>query len=297
MNNDNPHGPVLSVFRPKAPLPLVFDSPHSGHHYPDDFNFACDFITLQRTEDKYVDDLFTCVPDLGGVFLCAHAARSYIDLNRAVTDIDPELLSEEWPFGPVQPSARSDAGIGLIRRLVKPGIPVYDRDLSPEEVIHRIEKYYRPYHDTLKKLLDEAHYNFGKVWHINCHSMPAASAAPRTPIGLVGGKPKQSDFVLGDRDGASGDMQFTHALREFLKELGYTVTVNDPFKGVELVRRYSNPTRGRYALQVEINKALFMNEETNEKSKDYSSLKEDIGKMVAFIASFVESQLIDLAAD
>ena len=288
---------VLSVFRPEQPLPLVFDSPHSGNHYPEDFDFNCAFSALQRTEDKYVDDLFGAAPHFGATLLLAHFPRCYIDANRAIDDIDPEIMDEDWPFGVTAPTSRSDAGIGLIRRLVRPGLPIYNHALSAEDVAHRIERYYRPYHAALENILDDAHYNFGKVWHINCHSMPASSARPKQLIGLVGSKPRESDFVLGDLDGTSGDLNFNYALREFLKSLGYAVTVNDPFKGVELIGRYSNPPRGRYSLQIEINKSLYMDEATNEKSKNYDDLKADIERMMAFCADYISAQLVDLAAD
>jgi N-formylglutamate amidohydrolase len=288
---------VYSIHHPQSPLPLVFDSPHSGHIYPEDFGFACDFSALEHTEDKYVDDLFSAAPDYGATFLCAHFPRCYIDANRAADDIDPDIMDGEWPYGIIKPTSRSDAGIGLIRRLVKPGIPVYNRNLSAQEIRHRIVKYYRPYHKALENLIDDAHYNFGKVWHINCHSMPDSSALPKQPIGLAGHKLRTSDIVLGDRDGTCGDINLTHTLRHFLKDLGYTVTINDPFKGVELVDRYSNPSRGRYSLQIEINKALYMNEHTNEKLKSYNKVKTDIEKMMAFCAEYVGSQLVDMAAD
>lgn len=288
---------VLSVVRPKNPLPLIFDSPHSGAAYPESFDFVCRFEDLQRAEDKFVDELFSCVPEYGGTLLCAKFPRSYIDVNRRIDDIDPAILAEIWPFGKINPSSRSDAGIGLIRRLVRPGVPVYDQPLSVEDVAHRIEKYYRPYHTTLKDLINEAHYNFGHVWHVNCHSMPSASARPKQPIGFMAHQPQEADFVLGDRDGTSCDLDFTHALRDFLKGLGYTVTINDPFKGVELVHRYSAPSRGFHSLQIEINKSLYMNEDTNKKSSEYENLRLDIESLVAFCADYVSANLMDVAAD
>lgn len=287
---------IFTIAKPAAPLPLIFDSPHSGAVYPADFDCVCDFNLLQRAEDKYVDDLFSCAPDFGGTLLCALFPRSYIDANRAECDIDPDLLAAPWP-DKSNPTARSDAGIGLIRRLVKPGVPVYDRALSVEEIQNRIERCYRPYHDALQTLIDEAHYNFGQVWHIDCHSMPAASAKPRQAIGLDGPYAKSVDFCLGDRDGTSCAPEFTHELRDFIRSMGYTVTVNDPFKGVELVARHSQPSRGRHSLQLEINKSLFMDEENNIKSHNYATLAADVMRLISFCAGFVESRLIDLAAD
>ncbi len=290
---------VLSIKEPKSnPLPLIFDSPHSGHDYPKDFDYACDFEILENAEDKFVDDLFAGAPDHGAHLLLAHFPRSYIDVNRSCSDIDRELLSEDWTgISPIAPTSRSDAGIGLIRRLVKPGIPVYNRPLTSEEITARIEKYYRPYHEQLADLIEDAHYNFGQVFHINCHSMPQSSAYPKRSIGLIGNTAKPSDFVLGDRDGTSCDPNFTRHLKDFIKDLGYTVTINDPFKGVELVERYSNPTRGYNSIQIEINKSLYMDEETNKKNNNYNALKDDLDKMIHFIATHIQSRLIPLAAD
>jgi len=290
---------VLSVKKPKSnPLPLIFDSPHSGRDYPNDFNHACDFKTLQNAEDNFVDNFFAHVPDQGAHLLLAHFPRSYIDVNRAHDDIDMELIDGAWngDFS-INPTNRSDAGIGLIRRLVKPGIPVYDRSLTPSEIIHRIENYYRPYHNALADLIEDAHYNFGQAWHINCHSMPNSSATPKRPIALIGSRSKPSDFVLGDRDGTTCDPAFTRALRDFIRGLGYTVTINDPFKGVELVQKYSNPTRGYHSIQIEINKALYMNEKTNEKNANYEKLKAHVEDITAFISTHIKSRLINLAAD
>ncbi len=288
---------ILSIATPEKPLPLVFDSPHSGTIYPEDFDYVCRFTDLQKAEDKFVDELFSCVPEYGGALLCANFPRSYIDVNRRIDDIDPVILADPWPFGKINPSSRSDAGIGLIRRLVRPGMPVYDHPLSVEDVAARIEKCYKPYHDALEKLINDAHYNFGQIWHVNCHSMPSASARPKQPIGFMGRLPCETDFVLGDRDGTSCDLEFTHAVRDFLKGLGYTVTINDPFKGVELVHRYSAPARGLHSLQIEINKALYMNEETNKKLGDFENLRLDIESLVGFCADYVQANLVDMAAD
>jgi N-formylglutamate deformylase len=287
---------ILRIERPLKPLPLVFDSPHSGSIYPEDFDTTCPRADLESAEDSFVDELFSSAPAHGATLLCALFPRAYIDVNRAEDDIDPGLLAEAWP-GQANPSARSDAGIGLIRRLVKPGVPVYARTLSHKEITKRIEKYYHPYHDALQKLIDDAHYNFGAVWHVNCHSMPSSSARPRQPVGIAGGRSQAVDFVLGDRDGTSCDPEFTHAIRDFLRGLGYLVTINDPFKGVELVARHSNPSRGRHSLQIEINKALYLDETSNKKSKDFPALKADIEKLVKFCAGFASSRLTSLAAD
>ncbi len=289
---------VFSLAKPKSPLPLLFDSPHSGNQYPADFRYACDFKTLETAEDKYVDNLFDFTPEYGARLLLAHFPRSYIDVNRAVDDIDPDLLAAPWNGpSPINPTPRSHSGIGLIRRLVKPGAPVYNRKLSSAEILRRIETCYIPYHNALNESLKDLHYNFGQVWHINCHSMPAASAYPRQPVGIVGNRPRAVDFVLGDRDGTTCDPAFTRALRDFIKGLGYTVSLNDPFKGVECIDKYSNPALGYHALQIEINKALYMNENTGEKTENYTKLKSDLETLTAYIAEYVQSRLTAIAAD
>lgn len=290
---------VLQVTSAENPLPLIFDSPHSGTHYPKDFDHACNMSDLERAEDKHVDDLFSAAPDHGACLLSALFPRSYIDVNRAHDDIDPELLAGEWPFDPpTNPTKRSHAGIGLLRRLVKPGEPVYDRQLSPKEIKSRIDTYYHPYHDVLKKLIEGAHYNFGQAWHVNCHSMPSSSAPNAQARGLSRINPLIApDFVLGDRDGTTCDLDFTHYLRDQLKSMGYKVAINDPYKGVELVERYSSPATGRHSIQIEICRSLYLNEYTYEKSKNYKALKTDITKLIGSCADYVQSNITQIAAD
>lgn len=282
---------VLTLIEPKSRCPLVFDSPHSGTRYPADFHYACSFDILEKAEDKFVDDLFSSAPDYGAALLCAEFPRSYIDTNRCEKDIDPDLLDDLWPHE-IATTARSHAGIGLIRRLVRPGMPVYNRQLTIPEIQHRIERYYRPYHDTLERVIEKTHYDFGAVWHINCHSMPSAENQTFRASPL-----KSADFVLGDRDGTTCDIDFTHSIRDFLKGLGYKVAINDPYKGVELVRRYSAPATGRHSIQIEVSRKLYLDEKTYKKSLNYNILKRDIDKLVEFCARYAEAQRLPIAAD
>lgn len=285
---------ALSAPTPSAALPLIFDSPHSGRDYPADFRFSCPFEVLQRAEDNHVDELFSAAPDHGAALLCALFPRTYIDVNRAVDDIDHDLLAESWPHA-ANPSRRSHAGIGLIRRILRPGIPVYDRKLNINEIHQRIENYYKPYHAQLETLIEQAHYRYGQVWHINCHSMPQNGGFSRLMPPTV--REALPDFVLGDRDGTSCALHFTHAVRDFLKNMGYRVGVNTPYRGVELVRRYSSPATGRHSLQIEINKGLYWDEERNEKSKNFNVLQSDINKLIQYCAHYVSANQIELAAD
>ncbi|MGH1376443.1 MAG: N-formylglutamate amidohydrolase [Alphaproteobacteria bacterium] len=285
---------------PENPLPVIFDSPHSGFIYPTDFNHHCPRDDLRRIEDTYVNELFENAPECGAMFLHALFPRSYIDANRAKCDIDENLFDGDWPnepHGEINPSARSDSGIGLIARLLKPGQPIYNRYLPPDEIMHRIKTYYEPYHDTLCTALENAYYNHGKFWHINCHSMPNNSAYPKHQMSLVGGMTQPSDIVLGDRDGTTCDTEFLHILRDFWKNKGYRVTINDPFKGVELIHRYSQPTRGRNSLQIEINRSLYMDETTGEKSKAFEVIKSHCTEMMLLCTSYAKNTLTRIAAD
>ncbi len=286
---------ILELSAPENPLPVIFDSPHSGTIYPANFNFSCNKQTLASMEDSYVDELFAYAPDHGASLLCALFPRSYIDVNRAADDIDDLMLSEPWPqdqFGVIAPSDRSNSGIGLISRLIRPGLAIYDHPLAPQEIMNRIKNYYEPYHDTLCTILNDAYYNHGHFWHINCHSMPSKSAYPKK-----GNRANQSDIVLGDRDGNSCSSDFMHLLRKFWEDRGLRVTINDPFKGVELISRYAQPTRGKNSVQIEINRALYLNEQRDEKTKNFEELKTHCTDMIKLCAAFALNNATPMAAD
>lgn len=293
---------IFQLIEPKTKyaLPLLFDSPHSGRLLPEDIGAACPNEQLLRCADHYVDELFTAAPNHGAHLLKAEFSRNYIDVNRSIDDIDLHLLNQKWPeelYGAALPTDRSDAGIGLIPRLIEPGVPIYNRALPPEEIMQRIETHYRPYHAALAETLEKLFYNHGQVWHINCHSMPSKSATPRNQGKFRGYTKRPADFVLGDRDGSTCDSCFTRRLKRYIESLGYYVTINDPYKGVELVRRHGHPVQNRHSLQIEINKSLYMNEKTEEKSKNFDNLKNDIERIIDFIAAHITEQQLPMAAD
>lgn len=263
--------------------PVVFDSPHSGNEYPDDFRHAVARSDLRKTEDAFVDELFGAAPEHGGVLLRALFPRSYIDPNRAPDDVDPKALAGRWD-GELRPGEKSRLGVGLIA-MREPGGAVYDRKLSVEEVRHRLARYYWPYHRTLAECLDDVYRRSGAVWHVNCHSMPATSTSvsPEGP-GVV-----RPHFCLGTREGTACDPDFAHAVRESLSGMGYWVSVDDPYKGVELVRRYSDPARGRHSLQIEVNRGLYMDEERIERSRGFARLSADLTRLVEVICDYARS--------
>jgi N-formylglutamate amidohydrolase len=260
---------------------LVLDSPHSGHEYPADFGFALAHEALRQAEDSYVDELYAAGPDLGAILIAARFPRSYIDPNRSVLDIDASLLQGPWP-GPAVPSAKTARGIGLIWRVLDTGEPIYSRKLTIEEVKRRIVRYHQPYQRAVKDALDRAHGHFGAVWHLNLHSMPAVSSA----VSEEGPGKSRADFVLGDRDGSTCEPEFTALVAERLRAMGYEVKINDPYKGVELVRAFSDPKAGRHSLQVEVNRRLYMDERTRERNAGFAALAADLTRLLEAVAGY-----------
>lgn len=291
-----PSIPPYSLVEPEAyaRLPVFYDSPHSGSHYPEDFRPCCDMNDLKQAEDHFIDALFDHVPQYGATFLKANFPRSYIDPNRSPHDIDPDMLSAPW-HEPVDPYGRSLAGHGLIRRYIRTNTPVYNRLLSPHEIQHRINEYYTPYHNALSSVINKLHYNFGSVLHINCHSMPASAAVTREKGSLpIGSK---IDFCLGNLNGASCTPEVIDSIKIFLIGRGYRVSTNDPYKGVEILKRHGNVPRNIQSIQLEINKSLYMNERNNNKSSDYNALQHDIESLSQHIASLSQTLYPPIAAD
>ena len=266
-------------------IPLVLDSPHSGTDYPEDFGHAVPREALRRAEDAYVDELYAAGPELGAVLIAARFPRSYIDPNRSLLDIDASLLDAPWP-GPSIPSRKTELGIGLIWRVLDSGEPIYGRKLSIDEVKRRIVGYHQPYQRAVKDALDRAHDHFGAVWHLNLHSMPAVSSV----ISDEGPGRPRADFVLGDRDGTTCDAAFTQEVAGALRGMGYDVKINDPYKGVELVRAFSDPRGGRHSLQVEVNRRLYMDERTREKTPGFAKLQADLGRLLERVGSFASAR-------
>ena len=263
------------VRRPTVPsAPVVYDSPHSGRFYPPDFETKASRVELRRGEDAYVDELLDHAPSLGVAVLDATFPRCYIDLNRAETDIDAALLSEPWPTA-LAPTEKSARGLGLLRRYVGPGVEVNARLLSVSEVRDRIDRVYRPYHAALDRLIDETRVAHGRVWHVNWHSMKSVGNA-MTPDGAV---ERRVDFVVSDVEGRSAAREVTDCVVSALRDLGYRVGVNDPYKGGEIVKRIGRPDAGVHSIQVEVNRALYLDESRVEKSVGFAPLGLDLERV------------------
>jgi N-formylglutamate deformylase len=267
--------PYVLSLPDQAAGPLFLDSPHSGIDYPADFRPAADALRLRQAEDTHVDLLYANAPSKGIPLLCATFPRSYLDANRSLEDIDDALLDRPWP-GPKQSSSKTRLGKGLVWRVLDTGEAIYDRTLTVEEVQQRIARCYIPYYAQLETLATRAVRDHGIAWHINCHSMPSEAA----PFATEHPGLQHPDFVVGDRDGTTCDTRFTDLVERVLKEMGYTVWRNHPYKGVEIVRTLGQPAQRRHSLQLEINRKLYMDEQTLERTDGFAPLQRNLDQLL-----------------
>jgi N-formylglutamate deformylase len=276
--------PVLRHDPDNHVAPLVLDSPHSGEEYPADFDHALPRADLRQAEDTHVARLWSGALRHGATLIEATFPRAYIDPNRSLDDIDLALFApgETWP-GRVTPSRKTEQGIGLVWRLARHGVPMYRRLLTVAEVHARVERCYLPYHASLDAALDERQAAFGQVWHLNCHSMPAVGDVRADDAGR-----ERADIVLGDREGTTCAAAFTTTVRELFERRGYRVAINDPYKGVEIVRRHGRPATGRHSLQVEIKRTLYMDEATLEPNAGFSRVARDLTDITAALGSWID---------
>lgn len=267
------------IQRPAGVPRLVYDSPHSGRRWPSDWETKATRDELRRGEDAYVDELLSEAPMLGAWVLAATFPRCYIDVNRAETDIDASLLSEPWPE-PLQPTEKTARGLGLIRRFVVPGVEVLARPLTVNEVRSRIERVYRPYHAALRGLIDEQLRMRGAVWHVDWHSMKAVGNS-MTPDGSGA---RRADFVVSDVHGKSAGPELTSLIVSTLRGLGYTVSVNDPYAGGTIVQTIGRPKDGVHSVQIEINRALYLDERTVQPSTGFDLLRRNLQHLTSVLA-------------
>lgn len=282
MSNTTP----VKVIRPAGdPIALVCDSPHSGTYYPQDFDFAIELQQLRQCEDTLVEQLWDAAPLVGATLVHATFPRSYIDTNRAEDDIDLAMLDGEWS-GPVAPSDRClRLGNGLVFSKTPALEPIYNRKLHAREVMHRIESCWRPYRRALADALAGASTRQGGWWHLNLHSMPSNAYAR---LGLA--EKPLADVVLGNLHGASCDAAFANFVGEAFRRHGYTVALNDPYAGQDLVRSFGRPALGRHSLQVEINRALYLDEKTREPKRQFHELRKRLHLVLQAIADYIREE-------
>jgi N-formylglutamate amidohydrolase len=271
------------------PTPLVFASPHSGDLYPPEMMAAArlDAEDLRGSEDAFVDALIAGAPALGATVIRARLARAYIDLNRDAWELDPAMFEDELPDFAQGRTARVAAGLGAIARVAGEGRPIYARKLTFDEAKTRIDTAHRPYHDALERLLAQARNAHGLAILVDWHSMPAAAARGHR---ARGGGP--CDIVLGDRFGAACGPKLTALMEKTLESLGYRVARNAPYAGGYTTEHYGRPARRTHAIQVEINRGLYMNEATREPTEGLARLKADIEAVTARLSQTDWAELL-----
>ncbi len=268
----------------------VFASPHSGRDYAWSFlrRSVLDEHSIRSSEDAYVDKLFDSATTFGAVFLKAGAPRAYVDLNRSADELDPALIEGVRRQGH---NPRIASGLGVIPRVVANGRAIYRGKLSYREAEQRIESFWRPYHETLRQLLETSIDRHGQAILVDCHSMPHEAMD-----GVVRGGVKRPDVVLGDRFGAAADGNIVDQIEQAFVAAGFTVTRNAPFAGAFITQAYGRPSRGQHAVQVEIDRSIYMNERTIEPNANFEAVRLALKSVVADIASIGRAR-IPLAAE
>lgn len=269
---------------PVEPGPLVLDLPQSGTCYPLDFDAVAPLRALQRNVSQYVDALYADAVAEGAARLTALFANSVIEANRAEDDIDESLLDAPWP-GPVRPSAKIALGIGLIAAFAPGRVPIYDRKLPVAEVQARIARYHRPYHAELARMMDDAAARCGAAFHLNCHRMAPVGTMMSPDPGAV-----RADFCIGDRDGSSSGPAFRDRIADILGGLGYSVAINRPFKGQEILRRHGRPGEHRHSLQIEINSRLYLEPDGVTRSAGFDATRASLRILVREAVAFARAQ-------
>ena len=270
------------------PGPVVYASPHSGRHYPKAMLEAARLgpEALRGSEDAFVDDLIDGAPAQGVSVIRARLARAYIDLNRDAWELDPSMFEDKLPDFARSQTARVAAGLGAIARVAGEGRPIYGRKLTFAEALVRIEGAHRPYHDALDRLLAQARAAHGLAVLVDWHSMPAAAARGHR---ARGGGP--CDIVLGDRFGASCSPRLVGWIEAALEARGYRVARNAPYAGGYTTEHYGRPARRTHAIQVEINRGLYMDEITRQPTEGLAALKADIAGVTAMLRQADWTQL------
>lgn len=279
MTRADPIADLLPPFEVLAPseqsAPFVFCSPHSGRIYPASFltQSRLDPLSLRKSEDGFVDLLFGGVADLGAPLLAARFPRAFVDANREPFELDPTLFVESLPDFANAQSARVVGGLGTIPRIVADGEDIYAHRLRLADAMDRIDRLYKPFHAMLASLIENTRRRFGYAILIDCHSMPS----------MLLTQPEQSrpDFVIGDRYGASCDPRLVRCLRDAIGGLGYDSQANRPYAGGFITEHYGRPGRGVHAIQIEINRGLYLDEAAVEPTHGFARLRSDLMELAA----------------
>jgi N-formylglutamate amidohydrolase len=267
--------PAFEIVAPVEPLlPFVFSTPHSGRDYPEAFvsTTRLDRLSLRRSEDCLVDVLFAGAPALGAPLLKAHFPRAYLDVNREPYELDPRMFEGRLPSFANTRSMRVAGGLGSIPRIVGDGQEIYRERLTVADAMHRIDTIYRPFHRALRTMMQQTHRRFGEAILFDCHSMPSAS--------LGADLAQRPDIVLGDRYGTSCAPVLVDAVQTAFEEQGYSVVRNRPYAGGFITEHYGQPSASIHVLQIEINRSLYMNEETLEPLPGFTAFADSMSAMI-----------------
>ncbi|HZL41454.1 MAG TPA: N-formylglutamate amidohydrolase [Pseudolabrys sp.] len=263
--------PPFEILEPaESKGPVLFNSPHSGSTYPREFlaTSRLDIATLRRSEDSFVDDLIAGVVKHGYPLMRAHFPRCFVDVNREPYELDPRMFEGRLPSFANTRSMRVAGGLGTVARVVGDAQEIYDQRIPVDDALRRIESLYKPYHRALRKLFTKLHRDFGAAMLIDCHSMPSTA-------GHKDERPRP-EFVLGDRYGTSCVGVVAEIVEKTLRTLGYNVSRNKPYAGGFITEHYGNPAAGLHAIQLEINRSLYMDERRYARSSTFGALAADL---------------------
>ncbi|MBX9454519.1 MAG: N-formylglutamate amidohydrolase [Rhizobium sp.] len=270
-------GELFEVWEPESQfLPFVFNSPHSGRIYPRSFTECSrlDPVAIRRSEDHFVDELFCSCVGFGAPMLSANFPRAYVDVNREPYELDPTMFEGRLPPFANTASVRVAGGLGTVPRIVGENMDIYRSKLGVEEALERIEVIYKPYHAVLRRLIARTHARFGRAVLIDCHSMPGNIR--------ISGSGVRPDFIIGDRYGTSASSELSRVALKLLEEQGFVAVRNKPYAGGFITEHYGRPARGLHALQIEVNRSLYIDESSLRKKPDFD-------KVALSIRSFIQS--------
>src|SRR5450755_1092471 len=263
--------PPFEIIEPKAFTgPVLFNSPHSGSTSPRAFlaSSKLDVATLRRSEDSFVDALVSGVVRYGFPLMRAHFPRCFVDVNREPYELDPRMFEGRLPSFANTRSMRVAGGLGTVARVVGDAQEIYDQRIPVDDALRRIEGLYKPYHRALRRLMTKIHRDFGTAVLVDCHSMPS-TAGPKDE------RPR-ADIVIGDRYGTSCVGLVADVIEAILRERGYVVSRNKPYAGGFITEHYGNPAVGLHSVQLEVNRALYMDERRFERSKAFATVAQDL---------------------
>jgi N-formylglutamate amidohydrolase len=277
---DGELSPPFEIVEPATwRAPIIFNSPHSGSVYPNDFLEASriDLPSLRRSEDSFMDELVEGLSGRGFPVVRVNFPRSYVDVNREPYELDPRMFTGRLPSFANTRSMRVAGGLGTIPRVVGDGQEIYRDRLNVDDALARIEALYKPYHRALRRLINKAHQAFGTVILVDCHSMPS--------IGVSRDEPRRPDLVIGDRYGTSCAPLLPDMVEETMRALGYSIGRNKPYAGGFITEHYGNPASGLHTVQIELNRAVYMDERRRERGPRFAQVASDFASLADALAT------------